>query len=85
VADFDRQGELISLGSLAPNFRAFNDLIAYLQAGSFFGYVREQDFDQFENILERAPSHGGCRMAEVLENFFASPRGRATLKGNGCQ
>ncbi len=41
VAYVDQQGELIPLDSLATKFRSYDDLIAYLQAGSFIGYVRE--------------------------------------------
>jgi hypothetical protein len=39
AAHLERRGELIPLDSLARRFRSYNDLVAYLQAGSFFGYL----------------------------------------------
>jgi hypothetical protein len=41
VAYAERQGELIPLDSLARKFRSYDDLAAYLQAGSFIGYIKE--------------------------------------------
>ncbi len=35
AAHLERRGELIPLDSLARRFRSYNDLVAYLQAGSF--------------------------------------------------
>lgn len=68
VAFLDQQGELIPLDSLASRFRTYNDLVAYLQTGSFVGYVRatyglapiralwEQGFERFETILGKTPA-----------------------------
>jgi hypothetical protein len=98
VAYLDRRGELIHLDSLAPNFRTFNDLVAYLQAGSFFGYVREtyglarvralweQGFNKFENIFEKSPSVVDAEWRKFLRTSYPEPKvDWAPLKRDGCQ
>jgi hypothetical protein len=98
VAYLDWQGELIPLDSLAPKFRTFNDLVAYLQAGSFFGYIREtyglarvralweEGFDQFENILEKPPSVVDAEWRRFLKASYPEPEvDWAPLKKDGCQ
>jgi hypothetical protein len=98
VAYVDRQGELIPLDSLAPRFRAYDDLLAYLQAGSFFGYVREtyglarvralweQGFDHFERIFGKLPSAVDAEWRKHLRASYPDPKvDWALLKKDGCQ
>jgi hypothetical protein len=98
VAYLDAQGELIPLDSLAPNFRTFNDLVAYLQAGSFFGHVREtyglarvralweRGFDQFENIFEKSPAVVDAEWRKFVRESYPEPKvDWAPLKKDGCQ
>jgi hypothetical protein len=98
VAYVDRQGELIPLDSLAPRFRAYDDLLAYLQAGSFFGYLREtygvarvralweQGFDHFERILGKSPSAVDAEWRKHLRSSYPEPKvDWAPLKKDGCQ
>jgi hypothetical protein len=98
VAYLDRHGELIPLDSLALQFRSYDDLIAYLQAGSFFGYIREtygldrvralweRGFDQFEIILEKSPSAVDAEWRGHLRALYPEPKVEwAPLKKNGCQ
>jgi hypothetical protein len=98
VAYLDRQGELIPLDSLARRFRSYNDLVAYLQAGSFFGYLLdnyrlprvralwEQGFERFENILEITPAAADAEWRKHLRALYPDPRvDWAPLKKEGCQ
>ncbi len=98
VAYLDRQGELIPLDSLARKFRSYNDLVAYLQAGSFFGYVLEnvglprvralweQGFERFETILEITPAAADAEWRNHLRALYPDPRvDWAPLKKEGCQ
>jgi hypothetical protein len=98
VAYLDQQVELIPLDSLAPKFRTYDDLVAYLQAGSFFGYIREtyglarvralweQGFDQFETILEKSPAAVDAEWRKHLRALYPEPRvDWAPLKKNGCR
>ena len=98
VAYLDRRAELIPLDSLALNFRSYNDLIAYLQAGSFFGYAREvygvsrvralweQGFEQFESILGKAPAAVDAEWRNHLRALHPTPKIEwGPLKENGCQ
>jgi hypothetical protein len=73
AAHLNSRDELIPLDSLARNFRSYNDLVAYLQAGSFFGYVLEnygvsgvralweEGFEAFERIDWAPLKKEGCR------------------------
>jgi len=98
VAYLDRRGELIPLDSLALEFRSYNDLVAYLQAGSFFGYVREtyelprvrllweQGFEQLEAILEKTPAAVDAEWRVHLRTSYPEPKvDWAPLKKDGCQ
>ena len=98
VAYLDRQGELIPLDSLARNFRSYNDLVAYLQAGSFFGYALEnyglareralwdQGFEGFEKILEITPAAADAEWRNHLKALYPDPKvDWAPLKKEGCQ
>ncbi len=98
VAYLDRQGELIPLDSLAPNFRTFNDLVAYLQAGSFFGYAREtyglarvrtlweQGYEQFKSIFEKSPPEVDAEWRKYLRASYPEPKvDWVPLKRDGCQ
>lgn len=98
VAYLDRRGELIPLDSLAPKFRTYNDLIAYLQAGSFFGYVREKyglsqvralwdhGFDQLEATLGKTPAAIDTEWRAHLRELYPEPKlDWAPLKKDGCQ
>jgi hypothetical protein len=98
VAYGDRQSELIPLDSLALKFRTYNDLIAYLQAGSLFGYIREiyglakvralwvGGFEQFEAILKKSPSGVDAEWRKHLKALYPEPKVDWTsLKKNGCQ
>jgi hypothetical protein len=98
VAYLDRQGELIPLDSLALNFRSFNDLVAYLQAGSFIGYLREtyglqpiralweRGFDGFEIILGKAPAAADAEWRSHLRAKYPEPKvDWAPLNKAGCQ
>ena len=98
AAYLDRHAELIPLDSLAPKFRTYNDLIAYLQAGSFFGYLRETyglakvrtlwegGFEQFATILKKSPSAVDADWRKYLKASYPEPKvDWASLKKNGCQ
>ena len=98
IAYLDRQGELIPLDSLAPKFRTYNDLVAYLQAGSFFGYVREkhgvprvralweQGFDRLEAILNKTPADIDAEWRAHLRESYPDPNVNwAPIKKDGCQ
>ncbi|MGH7701630.1 MAG: hypothetical protein ACREMO_00915 [Gemmatimonadales bacterium] len=98
VAYLDRQGDLIPLDSLAPKFRSYNDLVAYLQAGSFIGYVREtyglprlralweQGFERLETIFEKTPSAMDTEWRSHLRASYPEPKVEwAPLKEGGCQ
>jgi|CXWL01.1.fsa_nt_gi hypothetical protein len=98
VAYLDRQGELIALDSLAARFRSYNDLVAYLQAGSFFGYVREKyglarvralwqrGYDQFEAIFEETAIAVDDEWRAHLRARYPEPKvDWAPLKKDGCQ
>lgn len=98
VAYLDRQGDLIPLDSLAPQFRTYNDLVAYLQAGSFFGHVREkyglpqvralwdQGFDRFQAILSKTPAAVDAEWRAHLRELYPEPKvDWAPLKKDGCQ
>jgi hypothetical protein len=98
VAYVDRQSELIPLDSLATKFRTYNDLIAYLQAGSLFGYLRQTyglakvralwggGFEQFEAILKKSPSAVDAEWRKHLKASYPEPKiDWASLKKNGCQ
>lgn len=98
VAYADRQGELIPLDSLARKFRSYKDLVAYLQAGSFIGYIQElygvspvqalwnQGFEQIETILGKTPAAIDTEWRNHLRSWYPHPQvAWATLKKNGCQ
>lgn len=98
IAYLDRQAELIPLDSLAPKFRTYNDLVAYLQAGSFFGYVRkkyglpqvralwDQGFRGFEATLNKTPSAVDAEWRAHLNELYPKPNvDWAPLKKDGCQ
>lgn len=98
AAHLDREGELIPLDSLARKFRSYNDLVAYLQAGSFFGYLLdnyglprvralwEQGFGRFEKILEITPAAADAEWRKHLRALYPDPRiVWAPLKKEGCQ
>jgi hypothetical protein len=98
VAYADRHNELIPLDSLALHFRTYNDVVAYLQAGSLFGYIREtygltrlralweQGFDQFETVLEKPPSAVDAEWRKHLRASYPEPKvDWAPLKQDGCQ
>jgi hypothetical protein len=98
VAYADRQGELIPLDSLARKFRSYNDLLAYLQAGSFIGYIQEsnglspvralweQGFEQLEKILGKTPAVIDAEWRAHLRSLYPHPQVEwVTLKKNGCQ
>jgi hypothetical protein len=98
VAYLDRQAELIPLDSLAPKFRRYNDLIAYLQAGSLFSYIREtyglaqvralweQGFEQFETVLGKSPSAVDAEWRKHLGASYPVPKvDWGPLKKSGCQ
>lgn len=98
VAYLDQQGELIPLDSLASRFRTFNDLVAYLQAGSFVGYIREtygltpiralweQGFERFEAILGKTPAAMDVEWRNHLKAAYPAPKVEwAPLKAKGCQ
>lgn len=98
VAYLDRKDELIPLDSLARKFRSYNDLVAYLQAGSFVGYVREtyglpavrglweRGFEQFQPILGRTPAALDAEWRRYLRKAYPDPKvDWAPLKKNGCQ
>ncbi len=97
-AFLDRRGELIPLDSLARRFRSYNDLIAYLQAGSFFGYLLEtygvsrvralweRGFEQFETILGPSPAAADSEWRKHLAVLYPDPKvDWAPLKAAGCQ
>ena len=98
IAYLDRRGELIPLDSLAPNFRTYDDLVAYLQAGSFFGYVRDnyglpqvqafwdQGFAGLESILHKTPVAIDSEWRAHLREMYPKPSvDWAPLKKDGCQ
>jgi hypothetical protein len=98
AAYLDRQGELIPLDSLARGFRSYNDLVAYLQAGSFIGYVHEtygvqpiralweRGFEGFEAILGKSPAAADAEWRENLRAKYPEPNiDWAPLKKAGCQ
>jgi len=98
AAYLDRQGELIPLDSLARNFRSYNDLVAYLQAGSFFGYLLEsyglpkvralweQGFERFETILETTPAVADAEWRKHLRTLYPDARvDWPPLRKHGCQ
>jgi hypothetical protein len=98
VAYADRQGDLIPLDSLARQFRSYDDLVAYLQAGSFIGYVQEsyglstvralwdQGFEQLETILGKTPGAIDTEWRNHLRSVYPHPQVKwAVLKKNGCQ
>lgn len=97
VAYLDRQDELIPLDSLARKFRSYNDSVAYLQAGSFFGYVLEnyglprvralweQGFERFEKILGKTPAAADVEWRNHLKALYPDPKvDWAPLKKEGC-
>jgi hypothetical protein len=98
VAYLDRRGELIPLDSLARHFRSFDDLQAYLQAGSFVGWVREahglpavralweQGYDSLPVILGKDPRAVDAEWRARLRATYPGPTvSWATLKAHGCQ
>jgi hypothetical protein len=98
VAYLDRRDELISLDSLATGFRSFNDLVAYFQAGSFFGYVLdqyglpriralwEQGFERLESILGKTPATIDAEWRTHLSRAYPAPKvDWAPIKQFGCQ
>lgn len=98
VAYLDQQGGLIPLDSLATEFRSYDDLIAYLQAGSFVGYIREtyglarvralweQGFEQLETILAETPSAIDAEWRAHLKSAYPMPKVRwEPLEKEGCQ
>jgi hypothetical protein len=98
VAYIGRQGELIPLDTLALGFRSHNDLVAYLQAGSFVGYVREvyglqpirelwaRGFEAFEAIMGKTPAVADAEWREYLRAKYPEPKvDWAPLKKAGCQ
>jgi hypothetical protein len=98
VAYVDLQSELIPLDSLALKFRTYNDLIAYLQAGSLLGYIREtyglakvralwnEGFEQFETILDKSPSAVDAEWRKHLKASYPEPKvDWIALKKTGCQ
>jgi hypothetical protein len=93
----DRWGEHIPHYSLATVFRSFNDLVAYLQAGSFIGYVLEtyglpsvralwdQGFESFNTILGKTPAAIDAEWRSRLRASYPDPRVEwAPLRKNGC-
>ncbi|MBA3445401.1 MAG: hypothetical protein H0T58_11205 [Gemmatimonadales bacterium] len=97
-AYLDRHGELIPLDSLAPKFGTYNDLVAYLQAGSFFGYLREeyglarvralwdQGFERLETTLKKSPGAIDAEWRTHLRELYPNPKvDWAPLKKDGCQ
>lgn len=98
VAYIDLQSDLIPLDSLALKFRRYNDLIAYLQAGSLFGYIREtyglakvralwdRGFEQFETTLSKSPSAVDAEWRKHLKASYPEPKvDWISLKKTGCQ
>jgi hypothetical protein len=98
AAYLNSQGELLPLDSLARNFRSYNDLVAYLQAGSFFGYLLEnygvsnvralweEGFEAFEGILGKPPSVVDAEWRTHLEARYPDPKiDWAPLKEDGCR
>lgn len=98
VAYVDLQSELIPLESLAPKFRTYDDLIAYLQAGSLFGYIREtygltkvrelwnRGFERFETILNKSPSAVDAEWRKHLKASYPEPKvDWIALRKTGCQ
>ncbi len=60
AAHLNSRDELIPLDSLARRFRSYDDLVAYLQAGSFVGYVLER----YGLSGVRAPGKRGSRRSK---------------------
>lgn len=98
VAYLDQQAELIPLDSLALSFRSYNDLVAYLQAGSFIGYVREtygvprvralweHGFERLGTILGKSPAAMDAEWRNHLRALYPAPKVEwAPLKEGGCQ
>jgi hypothetical protein len=98
VAYAERQGELIPLDSLARKFRSYDDLLAYLQAGSFIGYIKEayglspvralwgQGFEQLQTILGKTAAAIDTEWRNHLKSLYPHPRVEwVALKKNGCQ
>lgn len=98
VAYLDQQGELIVLDSLATRFRSYNDLVAYLQAGSFIGYVHEtyglppiralweRGFERLETVLGKPPPVMDAEWRNHLRRSYPEPKvDWAPLKNDGCQ
>jgi len=98
AAYLSNHDELIPLDSLARNFRSYNDLVAYLQAGSVFGYVLErygvssvralweEGFEAFERILGKPPSMVDAEWRTHLRALYPDPKiDWAPLKKEGCQ
>jgi hypothetical protein len=86
------------LDSLARKFRSYNDLVAYLQAGSFFGYVLnkyelprvralwQQGFERFETIFEITPAAADAEWRKHLKTLYPDARvDWPPLKKVGCQ
>jgi hypothetical protein len=97
-AYLDGHGELIPLDSLARQFRSYNDLVAYLQAGSFFGYILdeygltrvralwEQGFERFERVIKKTPAAVDAEWRNHLKVLYPEPKvDWAPLNKNGCQ
>lgn len=98
AAYLNRHDELIPLDSLAREFRSYNDLVAYLQAGSFFGYVLEhygvsrvrelweRGFEAFEKILDKPPSLVDSEWRTRLSASYPDPKiDWPPLKKEGCR
>jgi hypothetical protein len=98
VAYADRQGDLIPLDSLGRKFRSYNDLVAYLQAGSFIGYIQHsygvsplralwnQGFEQLETILGKTPAAIDTEWRNHLKSLYPNPQVEwVALKKDGCQ
>lgn len=94
----ERQGELIPLDSLARRFRSYNDLVAYLQAGSFLGFLLdrygvprvralwERGIESFEAVIGKPPAAADAEWREHLRAVYPEPRVVwAPLKLEGCQ
>jgi hypothetical protein len=98
VAYLDRGGQLIPLESLARKFRSYDDLMTYLQAGSFVGYIRgryglpalralwEEGFDRLPAILGKDAGTVDAQWRTQLRKSYPDPKvDWAPIQAQGCR
>ncbi len=84
VSQWRRKGELFPLDSLTGGFRALGDLRAYLQAGSFIGWIyNTRGRDAVRQLWQRGPAVAADSLGISLDSLDAA--WRRDLASEGVQ